>query len=284
MQQELYRYVGPREELLPREYNQASYEERRKEKQQNVRAEALLSKRLRSQALAPSLLPVSLPQYDPMHDTKKSIYQMMPPYASKADADDEEALPELSINCSEPNQPIATSNNIMHKLQNDINSVRHGIASKNKDLNSHAAAKIPNLVKPSQLSLIYDRSTSKDHSQLGGAPPNRENSTPTQPQSYEFLHFDTLFESGNLERVEKVLCSQSIDRETHTAHIEEYYVTLTNDPLKQCFNGTSGETKAPSATSAHSNILHNQWFLFRIRNMKPSVIYKFKIINMTQPK
>ena len=127
-------------------------------------------------------------------------------------------------------------------------------------------------------------------------------STPT-PASSEFLQFDTDFECGNLERVEKVLQSHSHnpgDRETHTAHIEEYYLTLTNDPQSVNTNGNSNNTNTngnncnssssnPGNTNTNPNsktiqLQHNQWFHFRVRNMKPSIIYKFKIVNMTQPK
>lgn len=120
--------------------------------------------------------------------------------------------------------------------------------------NSNLKQNYPRLVKSNQLIRIYDRETMFDSNNINNTLPHPDIS----------LQFDANFENGNLEKVDKVSLSEG-------SNIEEYYITLTTDP--QINNNTDNN---------NNHIEHSQWFHFRIKNIKPNMIYKFKIINLTQ--
>ena len=117
---------------------------------------------------------------------------------------------------------------------------------------------IPRLVKSNQLQVIYDKLQNI---------PGHDNNNNGYHNGLS-LQFDSNFENGNLAKVEKVVNASDENNAT-----EEYYLTLTPDPLPDVIKHSNNTTAR-----------HTQWFHFRVQNVKSNVNYKFKIINMTTPK
>ena len=131
--------------------------------------------------------------------------------------------------------------------------------------NSRVFPSIPRLVKSSQLQVIYDKNL-----QIG--------TTESGYKSTLSLQFDSNFENGNLARVEKVISNED-------SNSEEYYLTLSLDPLVESNTNTNTTNSANSNNTSNNGVArHTQWFHFRIKNVKSNVNYKFKIVNMTTPK
>lgn len=203
------------------------------EKKQKIADAEVLSRRVRHHLLNPPTLPISM---IPMDEDKD--YHILPPQSNKYSILPVTNLPPVY----EPNQDI-------------------GLAEGN------TSQKHSKLARPSHLATVYDKNEEAQTPGSAGASGDArslKNST--------YLQFDSNFENGNLERVDRVLSSESTD---YGSPIEEYYLTLTNDPIPNPRGWDSADGRV--------DMQHARWFNFRVLNAKANVTYKFKIINMTAP-